>query len=247
MLVESKERNKVFWIVLNRPEKANALNAEMWEEFSKKVDEGAASQSATVIAIIGTGKYFSAGSDMAELARASTPAAAFDLFMGTMRSAFDKVLRCPKPVVAAVNGPALAAGVDLIFACDLAIALPDAYFALSQGKHGVGPALGLTLGIPVLGKKLLTEMAMTGRRVSAEEAERWGLINWVAKGAMENEVERLATQISETPPSLIRAMKEVMLRQMSMVGYENAFDYIAMFSQSKETREGIAKFLSKES
>jgi enoyl-CoA hydratase/carnithine racemase len=128
----------------------------------------------------------------------------------------------------------------------MAVASPDSYFALSQGKHGVGPALGLTLGAPVLGKRLLTEMALTGRRVSAEEAERRGLVNVVSRG-VEEAVEKLAAQISETPPSLVRAMKEVLLRQMSMAGYEIAFDYIALFSQSKEMKEGIAKFLSKES
>jgi len=244
-LVKSREEKQVFWIVLNRPEKANAINVRMWKEISGKIDEGAASASARVVAIVGSGKFFSSGSDMADLAEASTHAAAFDLFTGTLRPVFDKILRCPKPVVAAVNGAAIGAGVDLVFACDLAVADPDAYFALSQGRHGVGPALGLTLGMPVLGRRRLTETAMTGRRIGAGEAERWGLVNSVAKRGVKAEVEKLARQISETPPSLIRAMKEVLLRQMSSAGYESAFDYIAMFSQSQETRAGIAGFLSK--
>ena len=245
MQVESKEEKRVFWIALNRPEKANAIDRGMWKAISEKLDEGAASSSARLIALTGKGRNFSSGADIADLAKASTHTAAFEFLLETVRPVFDRILRSPKPVVAAVNGPAVGGGAELVFACDMAIATPDAYFSLVQGKYGIGPALGLTFGVPVLGRKRLAEMALTGRRVTASEAERWGLINSVAQGKLEEEVERLAEHVSETPPTLIRAMKEVLLRQMSLAGYESAFSYFAMFSQSQEAKAGTERFLSK--
>jgi enoyl-CoA hydratase/carnithine racemase len=243
--VESKEQNKVFWVVLNRPEKANAIDRNMWKAISDKLDEGAARTDARVIALTGKGKNFSSGADMADLAKASTHTDAFEFLLGTIRPVFDRILRSPKPVVAAVNGPAVGGGAELVLACDMAVAVPEAYFSLAQGRYGIGPALGLTFGVPVLGRKRLADMALTGRRVGAAEAERWGLINSVAQGSLETEVEKLAEHVSETPPTLIRAMKEVLLRQMTLAGYESAFSYFAMFSQSQEAKAGTQRFLSR--
>jgi enoyl-CoA hydratase/carnithine racemase len=219
----------------------------MWKDISAKLDKGTASTGSSIIAITGTGKYFSAGEDLKDLFGTSNFNAALDLFLGTMRPVFDKIFRCAKPVVAAVNGVAVGAGVELVFACDMALAAPKATFALAQGRQGIGPALALTLGMVRMGKKRLAELGMTGRRFGAKEAEDWGLINGVARGSLEAEVEKLAKEVAMTPPTLIRTMKEVMLREMTILGVESAFSYIALYSQSEETREGINKFLSKKS
>jgi len=247
LLIESREKNNVFWIVINRMEKANAINAQMWRSIAQKLDEASESPNSRIVALTGTGRFFSAGEDIMDLSGATTFTAAFDLFIGTLRPVFDKVLRCPKPVVAAVNGQAVGAGTEIVFACDLAVASPEASFSLAQGKRGIGPALALTLGMPVLGRKRLSEAAMTGRKFSAEEAEEWGIVNSVARNGLDVEVERLAKEVSQTPPALTRMMKEVMLTQMSMLEYESAFHHIAMYSQSQETRQGIGKFVSKRS
>lgn len=245
--MESKEENNVFWIVLNRPEKANAINAEMWHSMAEKLDEGSESRNSRVVALTGAGRFFSAGEDIMDLRGATTFTAAFDLFMGTLRPVFDRMLRCTKPVIAAVNGQAVGAGTEIVFACDLAVANPEATFSLAQGKRGIGPALALTLGMPVLGRKRLSEAAMTGRRFTAQEAEEWGIINSVALEGLETEVQRLAREVAQTPPALTRMMKEVMLTQMSTLEYESAFHHIAMYSQSQETRQGVRKFVSKHS
>jgi enoyl-CoA hydratase/carnithine racemase len=168
LLIESKEENKVFWIILNRPEKANAISAQMWRSIAEKLDEGSTSPRSRVVALTGNGRFFCAGEDIMDLSRAATFTAAFDLFIGTIRPVFDRMLRCPKPVVAAVNGQAVGAGTEIVFACDMAVASPDASFSLAQGKRGIGPALGLTLGMPVLGRKRLSEAALTGRKFSAD-------------------------------------------------------------------------------
>ena len=242
--MESREAGGVYWITLNRQDKANAISAEMWREISAKLDEGITSKS-NVLAITGAGKYFSAGEDIADLGGATTFQASLGLFLDTMRPVFDKIFRCPKPVIAAVNGIAVGAGVELILACDMATAIPDATFALSQGRNGIGPAIALTIGLLQVGRKRLAELAMTGREFGVEEAMDWGLINGVAKNDLKTEVERLAAEIAQTPPTLVRMMKEVMLREMTILGVENAFAHIATYSQSEETREGIRRFISK--
>ena len=247
MFVESKEKNGVYWIILNRSDKANAINLDMWRVIQGKLDEAIASPKCSVIAITGTGKYFSAGEDLTDLSKAASFTDALNLFLDTMRPVFDKIFRSPKPVVAAINGIAVGAGAELMFACDMAYATPEATFALAQGKQGIGPALALTIGMLRIGKKQLAELAMTGRRFGTKEAQDWGLINGVAKNGLEAEIERLAREVAKTPPTLIRTMKEVMLREMTILGVESAFTYIAMYSQSEETREGIKRFLSKHS
>lgn len=245
MLIESKKKNGVYWIILNRPEKANAINSQMWRDIAAKLEAGSAATDCSVVALTGSGKFFSAGEDILDLSDAATFSAAFDLFIGTLRPTFDRILRCTKPVVAAVNGQAVGAGTEIVFACDMAVATPGATFSLAQGKRGIGPALALTLGMPVMGRKRLSEAAMTGRKIGAEEAEEWGIINSVAREGLAAEVEKLAAKVAQIPPALTRMMKEVMLTQMSMLEYESAFHHIAMYSQSQETREGISQFIAK--
>jgi len=245
LFVQSKESNGVYWIILNRPEKANAINLEMWRDILARLDDGIMSKNSTVIAITGTGKYFSAGEDLGDLSRASTFTEALNLFLDTMRPVFDKIFRSPKPVIAAINGIAVGAGAELMFACDMAFATPEATFSLAQGRQGIGPALALTIGMLRIGKKNLAELTMTGRKFGAKEAEEWGLINGVAESGLETEIERIAHEVAQTPPTLIREIKEVMFREMTILGVESSFNTIAMYSQSDETKEGIRRFLSK--
>jgi 2-(1,2-epoxy-1,2-dihydrophenyl)acetyl-CoA isomerase len=198
LLVESKEENGAYWIILNREEKANAINIGMWRDILKKLNEGIASGS-SLIAITGTGKYFSAGEDLGDLSKAATFTDALNLFLDTMRPVFDRIFRSPKPVVAAINGIAVGAGAELIFACDMAFAIPEATFALAQGRQGIGSALALTIGMLRIGRKQLAHLAMTGKRFGAKEAQEMGLINGIAASDLKVEIERLAQEVGRTP------------------------------------------------
>ncbi|MGC9165161.1 MAG: enoyl-CoA hydratase/isomerase family protein, partial [Thermoprotei archaeon] len=148
--------------------------------------------------------------------------------------------------IAAVNGPAYGAGVELTLASDLAVAVKDSYFSLSQGRIGVGPALALAIGLPVLGRKRLLEMILTGRKVTAEEAYEWGMINYVVnKNDLEGWIINIVKEMSLTTPLLTRIIKDVMMRQLSLIDYASIFREIALFSLSEETRSGIKRFLEK--
>ncbi|MDG6939960.1 MAG: enoyl-CoA hydratase/isomerase family protein [Nitrososphaerota archaeon] len=243
MEIASRTSGGVRWITLNRPAKANAMSLAMWRRLREEVVGASADAGVRVIAVTGAGKYFCAGEDIADLADADTVDASLSVFLDHIRPAFDAIACSPKVVIAAVNGPAVGAGTELTLVCDLAVASKDAYFALPQGRLGIGPSIALGTGLSVLGRKRLAEMVLTGRRVPAQEAAAWGLVNSVCESDLGEEVERLAEEVAAVPEPLLRLTKEVLVGQVRTAVYHASFRDIALFSQSTETRDGIASFL----
>ncbi|MEM3832622.1 MAG: enoyl-CoA hydratase/isomerase family protein [Thermoprotei archaeon] len=246
MSIESKIYENAYWIFLNRPEKLNAINVKMWDSLKNELIDASKNKNVRVIVISGIGRFFCAGEDIEDLNSLKSFDDALNLFLDHIRPVFELILRSPKPVMAAVNGPAYGAGVELILASDLAVAVRDSYFSLSQGRIGVGPALALVIGLPALGRKRLLEMVLTGRKVTAEEAYEWGMINYVVdKNDLEKWVISVVKEISLTTPLLARITKDVMMRQLSLIDYTSIFREIALFLLSEEARIGIKQFLEK--
>lgn len=244
--IKSEIHENTYWIFLNRPEKLNAINLKMWESLQNELLQASENKEVRVIVISGSGKYFCAGEDIEDLYSIRSFEDAVNIFLDHIRPVFDLILKSPKPVITAVNGPAYGAGVELTLASDLTIAVKEAYFSLSQGRIGVGPALALAMGLPVIGRKRLLEMVLTGRKITAEEAKDWGLVNYVVnKDDLEKQVLMIANEISLTPFLLTRIIKDVMMRQLNMIDYMSIFREIAFFSLSEETRSGVRKFLEK--
>jgi len=244
--IKSEVRENTYWIFLNRPEKLNAINLKMWEDLQNELLQASENKEIKVIVISGNGEYFCAGEDIEDLYSIRNFEDAVNIFLDHIRPVFDLILRNPKPVITAVNGPAYGAGVELALVSDLTIAVKEAYFALSQGRIGVGPALALILGLPIIGRKRLLEMVLTGRRVSAEEAKNWGLINYVVdRDELEKQVLMISNEISQTSFLLTRIIKDVMMRQLNIIDYMSIFREIAFFSLSEETRSGLKEFLKK--
>lgn len=244
--IKSEVRENTYWIFLNRPEKLNAINLKMWEDLQNELLQASENKEIRVIVISGNGKYFCAGEDIEDLYSIRNFEDAVNIFLDHIRPVFDLILRNPKPVITAVNGPAYGAGVELVLVSDLTIAVKEAYFALSQGRIGVGPALALILGLPIIGRKRLLEMVLTGRRVTAEEAKNWGLINYVVnRDELEKQVLMISNEISQTSFLLTRIIKDVMMRQLNIIDYMSIFREIAFFSLSEETRSGLKEFLKK--
>ncbi len=244
--VKSEVRNNTYWIFLNRPEKLNAINLNMWKSLYDELLRASNSKEVRAIVISGIGRYFCAGEDIEDLNSIRSFEDAVNIFLDHIRPVFDLILRNPKPVIAAVNGPAYGAGVELTFVADLAVAVKEAFFSLSQGKIGVGPALALTIGVPVIGRKRLLEMVLTGRKVTAEEAQSWGMINSIVdRDNLEEHVLAIANEITATSYLLVRIIKDVMMRQLNMIDYASIFREIAFYSLSEETRSGIKRFLER--
>src|SRR5581483_2080051 len=169
-------------LTLNRPHTLNAWTAQFGSELKHVVENEAAAESVRSVLVTGAGRGFSSGAD---LKAGFDPA---DDGMPNIRKelheiyhpALAAIRRLPKPVVAAVNGPAVGIGCSLALACDLVIAAESAYFGLAFVNIGLMPDGGSTAFVPpAVGKARAFQMALLGERVSAPQALEWGLVNWV--------------------------------------------------------------------
>jgi 2-ketocyclohexanecarboxyl-CoA hydrolase len=175
--VEVERRDGVVWIRLNRPERRNAYDATMAEAIVAALDEAA---TAHAVVLAGSGGSFCAGGALTDLARPTVPSMR-GLYRASLRM-FDAIRNCPRPVVAAVTGPAAGGGNELVVACDLAVAGRSATFGQTGPRVGSSPVTGATnvMGIQI-GEKRAKELSMLCRRYSAEQALAFGLINAVVE------------------------------------------------------------------
>jgi 2-(1,2-epoxy-1,2-dihydrophenyl)acetyl-CoA isomerase len=170
-------------LTLNRPQTLNAWNAQFGRELGRVLDGEAAADSVRAVLITGAGRGFSSGADLKagfDPAEDGMPDIRKELHE-IYHPAIARVRTLPKPVVAAVNGPAVGIGCSLALACDLVIAAESAYFGLAFVNVGLMPDGGSTAFVPpAVGKARAFQMALLGERVPAPQALEWGLINWTA-------------------------------------------------------------------
>jgi len=210
--VEIDAAARVATVTLNRPEKLNSFTRSMHKELNAVLDD-AADAGVRALVLTGAGRGFCAGQDLADLS--FDPDAMTDL--GTLIDEyFNPLVRrlqaLPLPVIAAVNGIAAGAGANLAFACDIAIAARSSSFAQSFVKIGLVPDSGGTAFLPQrAGMARALGLAITGEKIGAEQAERWGLI-WqvVDDGELLASATQLATQLAQQPTRAIAAIKRAM-------------------------------------
>ncbi|MFC3173736.1 enoyl-CoA hydratase [Novosphingobium bradum] len=191
-------------ITLERPEARNALNAALRAELGRAIHAAAADEAVRAIILTGAGHVFCAGMDLREIARTE------------LKGAFDDetdpetaIRHCPKPVIAAVNGAAITGGFELVLACDMAIASREAWFADTHLRVGILPGWGLSQRLSrLIGLARAKELSLSGRRIDAETACAWGLVNRVvAPEALLAEARALALEIAAHKPALVAAYK----------------------------------------
>ncbi|WP_206951035.1 2-(1,2-epoxy-1,2-dihydrophenyl)acetyl-CoA isomerase PaaG [Trinickia acidisoli] len=210
--VEIDEAAHVATVTLNRPEKLNSFTRAMHEELNGAIDD-AVRAGARALVLTGTGRGFCAGQDLADLS--FEPGAMSDLG-ALIDEHFNPLVRrlraLPLPVIAAVNGIAAGAGANLALACDITIAARSSSFAQSFVKIGLVPDSGGTAFLPQrVGMARALGLAITGDKISAEQAERWGLIWQVVDDAeLLASAARLAAQLAQQPTRAIAAIKRAM-------------------------------------
>jgi 2-(1,2-epoxy-1,2-dihydrophenyl)acetyl-CoA isomerase len=169
-------------LTLNRPERLNAWNSEFGSELKQVVEGEAADGSVRAVLVTGAGRGFSSGADLKdgfEPAEDGRPDIRREL-NEIYHPAIAGIRALPKPVVAAVNGPAVGIGCSLALACDLVMAAESAYLGLAFVNIGLMPDGGSTAFVPpAVGKARAFQMALLGERVPAARALDWGLVNWV--------------------------------------------------------------------
>jgi len=243
-------RNSIGWVTLNRPEKRNALNHEIVNQLKSALAEAETDDQVRVIVMRGAGKDFCAGADLANLEKLSQ-ASILDNIEDASRFAalLLQIRKLKKPVVAAVHGRALAGGAGLATACDIVAAARSSSFSYTEVKIGFVPAIVMAIARRNLSEKRAFEILCTGKTLTADDAERFGLINLVIDDQMfDSEIEKLVSRIAQLSPSAI-ALTKGLLYQTDMMTFEQALrsgvEMNAIARMTPDCREGIRKFLDK--
>jgi len=203
-LILLAEAEGVATLVLNRPERLNAFADDMREQLIAALDAVSARGGIGALVVTGAGRAFSAGGDvhhMAALKQRGAGADALRPLIDAGRAAIERLVALPFPTIAAVNGPAAGAGLNLALACDLRIASDQASFAESFARIGLHPDWGGTFFLPRrVGLARALEMAWTGDAIDAAAALRIGLVNQVVPhGELDQAARALARRLAEAP------------------------------------------------
>ncbi len=206
-------------IKLNRPEKLNAFGGSMREEILDALEAVAANDQVRALVITGEGRGFSAGGDIDHLKqlRENKNEEGFNALLAAGQNITRKLRSMPKPVIAAVNGSCAGAGFSFALACDIRIASDAATFGASFALIGLHPDWGGSWMLPKLvGSAKACELIFTGSMISAEEAEKIGLVNRVVPHAeLIPYVTELARKMAKNAPGVLRLAKESIYRSLS--------------------------------
>jgi 2-(1,2-epoxy-1,2-dihydrophenyl)acetyl-CoA isomerase len=190
--------------MLNRPDVMNAMTDELMRGISEAVGRVVADESVRVVIVTGAGRGFCAGADLARAAEAPPDVTSSGDAGGEFNTAMRALMECPVPTIARVNGPAGGGGFGLALACDITIAAQSAFFVATFGPNlGIVPDLGTTWSVPLrVGRARALGITLLGDRISAEQAQEWGLI-WsaVADDELDAEVGRVAAILKRSSPS----------------------------------------------
>jgi enoyl-CoA hydratase/carnithine racemase len=195
-VLKTERRNAVLLFTLNRPDKRNSLHPDLIRELSDALAQADSDRSLGAVVVTGAGTSFCAGLDLLHLL--SLDADGKVAYMGSFFTLFRQVYTLTQPVIAAVNGPAIAGGFDLAAACDLRLCSPPASFAQTEVLLGITQIMYPIYKTIGLGRA--KELALTGERVSAEEAYRIGLVNHIYPAEqLLDEALRLAERLAVAP------------------------------------------------
>ncbi len=244
VLVKTEEG--ICWISLNRPDKLNSMTLEMHETVRGAIDEAEADDTVGCIVVTGVGRAFCAGADVSHIAKFS-PEEGRE-FSEKGQETIVKILECPKPVVAAVNGYALGGGCELAAACDFRIASDKARFGQPEIGLGLVPGWGATqLLRRIVGPAKAVEMIATGAMVNAEEAQRIGLANKVVDlEKFEEEVKAFAYSLARGPGLALKLAKKLIKVDQGL--YESLKEEAEAFGElfaTEDFKEGTSAFLEK--
>ncbi len=240
----------VVHLVLNRPDKRNAMNGALVEALTGALQRTADDPEVRVLVLRGEGKDFCSGADLAELEAMAEQGAEASLADAVrMGELFLAMRRHPRPIVAAVQGRALAGGCGLATACDMILAREDARFGFPEVHLGFVPAMVMTLLRRKVVEGRAFELVTLGQRIDAAEAHRIGLANRiVASGSFLEEVEAFAGELASRPPSALRLTKRLLygLDGLSVeegIGRGAEVNTIARLTEA--CREGVQAFLER--
>jgi 2-(1,2-epoxy-1,2-dihydrophenyl)acetyl-CoA isomerase len=241
------------WIRLNRPEKMNAIGAVTRKQLGDAIKQAERDDAVRVVVLTGSGRAFSSGADVTEMASEGgmrTPEDVGNVLRNEYMPMLTRLRTMSKPVIAAMNGPAVGIGASFALACDIRIAVPDAYLLEAFINIGLAPDGGVSWLLPRLaGTAVAYEMFFTGKPLSATDAHRLGVINRVVPPErFEQEVRDLASQLAAQPPKAMAAAKRAVNHALES-SYEEALEFESYLQEaqagSQEFVDGVQAFLAR--
>ena len=246
MTVEYEQRGNVAILTINRPEARNAVNGAVATGMEEGIDRLEADDSVWVGIVTGTGPVFSAGADLKAVADGTAAQ------MQTKKGGFAGIARRErtKPLIAAVQGPALAGGCEIVLSCDLVVASTEARFGIPEVKRSLVAGAGGLFRLPrAIPKNIAMELALTGDPISAERAYEVGLVNRLSKPEeLLDDALALAQQITANAPLAVRASRQIVLDGMLAeddVAWRNTNEAFATVAASEDFAVGPRAFIEK--
>jgi methylglutaconyl-CoA hydratase len=250
-VILSEIKDKTGTILLNRPEKKNALNKEMVQTLFKLLKSWQDREDIKVVLLKGAGDVFCAGADLNYLQQLQKNTFEENLAdSGGLMELFKLIHRFPKPVIAEINGPALAGGCGLATVCDFSFATEESTFGYTEVRIGFIPAIVMIFLVRKIGEGKTRELLLSGNIISAESAKNYGLINKVVKKEnLQNEVNEFISKLIRNNSGKSMEMIKEMLHHLP-ADYDQALHYAAeMNARARETddcKKGIRAFINKE-
>lgn len=248
--IELKIENNTAWITLNRPEVFNSFNREMALLLQTHLDDCEINNEVRAIVITGSGKAFCAGQDLKEVTTPELNPGFKKILEEHYNPIISRIRTIEKPIIAAVNGVAAGAGANIALACDVVIASERASFIQAFSKIGLIPDSAGTFFLPrLIGFQKASALMMLGDKVSAEEAEKLGMVYKVFSSELfVEETEKLAGKLAQMPTKALGMTKRLLNKSMAndlnaQLELESKLQIEA--AQSADYEEGVAAFVEK--
>lgn len=257
-IVRKTPNSSVFYLNLNRPSVRNALSPAFWTEFLDALSSLDQNPDVGVIVLAGNGSHFCAGIDLKSLKLLTQDVRSSDRGrtgerlrreIKALQDAITSVERCRKPVIAAVQGACIGAGVDIITACDIRYCTEDAFFSVKEVDLAMAADVGTLQRLPaIVGFGNAMELALTARRFSGTEAKELGLVSMVfaSKAAMDEGVGAVAEGIAAKSPLGVVGTKAVLLRSRDMT-VSQGLDYVATWNSAVLLSDDLTEVMSVQS
>jgi enoyl-CoA hydratase/carnithine racemase len=247
--VQAKVDGVIGWLILNRPERKNALNGDMWGAIPPLLDALVKQPGVKVIVLRGVNaEAFAAGADISEFASSRFNAEAAQAYEQMNTHAMAAIRTCALPTIALIQGFCVGGGVSLALSCDLRFSDASGIFALPPARLGLAyPMAGIRDLLATVSPPIAKEMIYTARRLNAAEAAQAGLINAVADD-VEAHVRQIAASIADNAPLTIRASKAAIDHAAGRLGAPSLVEVAELTTacfNSDDYREGQAAFLEK--
>lgn len=247
-LIKINDAEGVRTIILNRPHQLNAFNKAAIVELAAALQETQSNTGVRVLVLTGEGRAFSSGADIAEDSELSL--GSDDAWSRAMHSVIGTLYRLRVPTIAAINGLAVGAGLDLALACNIRIAADTAWMSEGYVDIGYSPDAGATFLLgPIVGAARAAEMIFTGQRVAAKTAHDWGLVSEVVtEPALAARAAELAQSIATKPPVAIELAKRLLLSNANS-SLETALDNELLAGRicgaTEDHREGVSALMER--